>query len=319
MDFELMWGVRDKKSIASYGENILGVYEVIPALLELFQKYDVHGTFSTVGFLFFQNKKELFENLPDLKPNYTDKNLSPYNGYFKQLSNSNSRYHFALDLIKLILKSPNQELGTHTFSHYYCLEKGQTVEEFHCDIKQAIKIGKAHGVELKSLVFPRNQTNKEYLDICKRHGIICYRGKEKSFSDISGNSLIKKQLKRGLRLIDTYLNISGYNCYSNEEILEDGIINIPASKFLRPYSHKSKIFDNLKLRRIKRAMTHAAKNGKTFHLWWHPHNFGSHITENINFLERIMQHYQNLNLRYDFKSLTMSQLAHELILEKNEC
>jgi len=32
-DFELFWGMRDKKTIAQYGANILGVQQVIPRLL----------------------------------------------------------------------------------------------------------------------------------------------------------------------------------------------------------------------------------------------------------------------------------------------
>ena len=36
LDFELFWGVRDSKSLADYGANILGVRQAIPAMLELF-------------------------------------------------------------------------------------------------------------------------------------------------------------------------------------------------------------------------------------------------------------------------------------------
>ena len=59
LDFELMWGMRDKKTLEQYGENIIGVHAVIPRLLELFTSYNIEATFSTVGFLFFKNKSEL--------------------------------------------------------------------------------------------------------------------------------------------------------------------------------------------------------------------------------------------------------------------
>jgi hypothetical protein len=36
LDFELLWGVRDKRTVADYGSNILGVRRVVPALLDLF-------------------------------------------------------------------------------------------------------------------------------------------------------------------------------------------------------------------------------------------------------------------------------------------
>ena len=68
LDFELMWGVRDKKDIKSYGKNIAGVQLVIPRILELFNKYDTKATFSSVGLLFFDTKKELIQNIPFIKP-----------------------------------------------------------------------------------------------------------------------------------------------------------------------------------------------------------------------------------------------------------
>ena len=56
-------------------------------------------------------------------------------------------------------------------------------------------------------------------------------------------------------------------------------------------------------------MTHAAKHGLTYHLWWHPHNFGINIKENLAFLEKILVHYQKLSKKYVFRSVSMQQLA----------
>jgi len=38
LDFELLWGVRDKRTIADYGANMLGVRRAIPAILDLFDE-----------------------------------------------------------------------------------------------------------------------------------------------------------------------------------------------------------------------------------------------------------------------------------------
>ena len=64
------------------------------------------------------------------------------------------------------------------------------------------------------------------------------------------------------------------------------------------------------------SMTHAAKNGLTYHLWWHPHNFGINLTENLAFLEKILQHYQKLAVKYSFNSVSMTGLAEQLKFEK---
>ncbi len=311
LDFELMWGVRDKKSIEDYGSNIISVHKVIPRLLELFRKHKVKATFSTVGLLFFKDKEELLINLPNIQPLYENPNLSPYNGYFENLKSNcdNDKYHYALPLIKEIQKYPEQEIGTHTFSHYYCLEKGQTLESFKADIESAIAIAKKHNISLTSLIFPRNQFNDEYLKACLDLGIFCYRGNEHSWLYRAKNGGDETKIRRAFRLLDAYFNLSGHNCYTDQYLSSKMPIDIPSSRFLRPFSKKLKIAEGLRLRRIKSGMTHAAKNNLTYHLWWHPHNFGSNQKENFEFLEKILNHYELLNNKHNFQNYTMSELA----------
>lgn len=311
LDFELMWGVRDKRTIQDYGNNIKSVHEVIPKLLSLFERFHIQATFSTVGFLFFETKQELIENIPSVKPEYTDINLSPYNDYCESIGTNweTDKYHYAPQLIKQIKAYPEHEVGTHTFSHYYCLEEGQNIESFTEDIRSAVKAASLLGINLKSLVFPRNQYNDDYLEICSDLGIICYRGNEKSWIYAARNGTTESQLRRGFRLLDTYINISGNNCYSDEQIASKSPLNIPSSRFLRPYTKKLKILEKFRLLRIKSGMRYAAKHNLTYHLWWHPHNFGINQNENFLFLEQILKYYTLLKSKYNFTSYTMSQLA----------
>ena len=318
LDFELMWGVRDLLSIENYGSNILGVQTVIPKTLEIFNKYKIKGTFSTVGFLFFENKKDLLNSIPKQFPKYDDTNLSPYNGYFNELKNTQVAdcYHFAPDLIRLIQADSNQEIGTHTFSHYYCLEKGQTIQDFKTDIEKAIEIANKWNIKLTSLIFPRNQFNDAYLQVCNELGIICYRGNELSWLYKAQDTTKEKLIRKILRFADTYINISGHNCYSDADLNRTYPINLPSTRFLRPFSRKLKTIEFLKLKRIKSGMTHAAKNNLMYHLWWHPHNFGVDQDENFEFLNKILIHYQILNKKYNFESITMTNFAKELNNER---
>lgn len=314
LDFELLWGVRDKKTHDTYGRNVLGVWDVVPKILDIFEKHKVKGTWATVGFLFASSKNELLSYCPVNKPNYIIKNLSPYNGYFELLKETEEKdkYHFASQLIDLILKYPEQEIASHTFSHYYCLEHGQTKEDFKNDIKASIEIAKKKNIEIKSLVFPRNQFNGYYLEIIKSLGITSYRGNEKIWFQnvVSGGK--EKVIKRGFKLLDSYINISGHNTFSLNEIKKKIPYDIPSSRFLRPYSSKIKLFEGLRLRRILKSMTYAAKRGEVFHLWWHPHNFGINQKENLNFLNSILEHYTSLNDKYGFESLSMKGLSETL-------
>lgn len=319
LDLELMWGLRDIQTLENYGPNIFGVHQVIPRLLTLFEKYKMRATFASVGMLFFETKSELLYNLPDSLPEYSDKLLSPYLGYFDKLDADATKdlYHFAPRLIEQILTYPAHEIGSHTFSHYYCLEDGQNIDSFRDDIKAAQKIAKKYNVELTSLVFPRNQFNKEYLRVCSEQGIICIRGNETSWLYKARTEKRESLLRRAFRLMDAYVNLTGHNCYSDDLLKKDIPTNIPASRFLRPFSKKLKILDRLRLRRITSGMTHAAKKGLTYHLWWHPHNFGVNKEENFLFLEKVLDCYNNLNRVYNFRNYTMSEIAKTFLKTNN--
>ncbi len=92
LDFELLWGMRDKKTVESYGENLKNVNAVIPRLLKTFRKSEVKATFSTVGFLFFESIAELVAEIPEKKPSYTKSNLSPYNGHIETIEDQHVKY-----------------------------------------------------------------------------------------------------------------------------------------------------------------------------------------------------------------------------------
>ena len=78
LDFELFWGVRDKRKIEDYGPALTKVHEIVPNMLELFRQYGIRSTFATVGLLFAKNKVEMKKFSPSVKPGYKDINLSPY-------------------------------------------------------------------------------------------------------------------------------------------------------------------------------------------------------------------------------------------------
>jgi hypothetical protein len=60
-------------------------------------------------------------------------------------------------------------------------------------------------------------------------------------------------------------------------------------------------------------MLHAAMNGLTFHLWWHPHNVGVHTDLHMQQLEEILSYYDELKEKYGMRSLNMQEAAQELL------
>lgn len=315
LDFELYWGLKDKRSLTKYGENILGARDAIPAILELFERYQIHATWATVGLLFAESKSEIEYFSPNKKPKYINLNLSPYHSINKVGYNEGSDpYHYGYSLIKKINMYSGQELATHTFSHYYCLEKGQTQEDFRDDIKSALDIAKKKiGAGLCSLVFPRNQFNQSYLTACQQEGIKTYRGNQKSWLYRARSNSQESIFRRILRLTDAYLNISGHHLFYIDITKKELIMNIPASRFLRPYSTKLRLIEPLKTHRIMAGLKNAAKKKAFFHLWWHPHNFGKNMKQNLQVLEEILKHHKKLRSKYNFNSLNMKEIYEQTI------
>ena len=317
LDFELHWGFFDLMSVDQYQENLANVGKVIDGLLELSALYDVKITFATVGFLFAKDKKELLAFTPKIKPTYTKEALNPY----PLLNNIGTNeiddpYHFGYSILEKIKRDGHHEISTHTFSHYYCNEAGQSTSQFNSDIAAAKNIGEHFGTPIKSIVFPRNMVNDEALKVCKDAGITSYRGTEKAYIyRIDPKKPYYNWLAvRGPRMLDSYINITGNNIYDLTELNKGAtIINLPSSRFLRPYNSKLSMFESLKIKRITKGMKKAAQQNKLFHLWWHPHNFGSHMDKNFENLEKIFNTYKELNNLHGFSSVTMTSLANKLL------
>ena len=316
LDFELYWGVFDVRRLENYKSHLKQVSKIVPRLLELSDTYNIKLTFATVGFLFSKNKEELVAFSPKTKPSYNFSTFSPYRLIENIGENEESdSYHYALSLIELIQQKKNHEIGSHTFCHYYCNELGQTITEFEADLLAAIKIAKQKNIIIQSIVFPRNQINEAYLAICAKHGILSYRGIENHWMyNTKDTKKLENPKHRIFRLLDAYWNISGHNTHL--PLLNQGLVNIASSRFLRPYSKKLRFLEALKMLRIKRGMTYAAKHKRVYHLWWHPHNFGLDVDRNFKDLEALFKHYSMLSKNHDFQSKTMSGLA-KSILKKN--
>jgi hypothetical protein len=224
------------------------------------------------------------------------------------------QFHYAPGLINLIRKYPSQEIGTHTFSHYFCLEPGQDLKAFVSDLEAAFKAAEKYNLRFKSLVFPKNQINNEYLPFCRNMGITSYRGLPDSKIHWPVNMSGRKPplYIRGLRLMDSYFKVTGNNSYSIGKIPAELPIAIPYSRFLRPYRKEFKVFEPLRVKRIKKEMEYAAKTGRLYHLWWHPYNFGNYLDENLRLLKQIAEHYAKLKAEYGMRSMNMSEFAEEL-------
>lgn len=308
LDFELFWGMQDVTTLEKYESNILGGKTAIPQLLMLFQKYGIHATWATVGCMFADGTEEIIKYKPNDAdmPSYSNPILSSYRilDQIAGCGEESAPCFFATKEIEQINSVVGQEIGCHTFSHFYCNEKGQTLDQFSADLDSAVKIANDKGFKLLSIVLPRNQCNSEYYDIIKKHGFTSFRSRE---NDWIHERIKFKPLMKVIRLLDVYLPLSGYGGYYPQKTA--GMWNFTGSRMYKPIFTPLILFEGLKIHRIKKQMLHAAKKKLVFHLWWHPHNIGIRTDYHLKQLESLFKYYEELKKQYGMISMNMQESA----------
>lgn len=314
LDFELHWGCFETRGLLEpdqlYFQN---TRNIIPQKLSLFAANDIHATWASVGMLFNHNEHEWQVNKPAEIPTYSNAAVSSYewigrNGFFSL----EDPFHFAPHLIDKIRHTAYQEIGTHTYSHYYCLEPGQTESQFRYDLETACRLAAEKGIQLRSLVFPRNQFNQKYLSICRDLGITSVRSSPAIWywKPATGSGFWKKFFRAG----DAYLPIQPIKPVFLKDIDCSCLpLQLPATRLYRPWQPKYRVQNHFKLRRILGEMTRAAQSGAYYHIWWHPHNFGNQPSECLEELEKIIYHFKKLNKQYGMLSLNMGEVSEYLL------
>ena len=237
LDFELHWGVRDHQVIdGPYRPNLLGVWNAVPRMLDLFERHGVSATWATVGLLFAEDREQQEAFAPTVRPTYDDARLDAYRQVVG-VDEKEDPLHFAPSLIAQIRERPGQEIATHTFSHYYCLEPGQTAEQFAADIAAAVAIARAKGIRLRSIALPRNQVAPAYGAILRAAGIDCFRGCRPGWMPRPGPGSATTPWQRGARLLHEYVGPGRVHLTGWAEVARtSGLYEVPASLFVRGFS-----------------------------------------------------------------------------------
>jgi hypothetical protein len=185
--------------------------------------------------------------------------------------------HFAPALMRAILETPGQELGTHTFSHLFLRERGVTAQNAAADLAAAQNLHRERfGSSPLSLVFPRNQP--AFIEVVRASSVKIWRGNAAAWYYDCEDSEHSGPLPRALRLVDAF------NPFTQRAALLLGDMN-RASLFLRlnlpPGAWQ------LHVRRIT-AQLDALRDNEIFHIWFHPHNLGTNLARRLARVEQIV-------------------------------
>lgn len=178
LDFELHWGFFDRRGLDdATARRLEGARRAAEAMLEVFSAREIRATWAVVGLLLAPDREAREALLPDpaLRPDYRRGELDPC-AVPVGSGEGDDPFHYAPSLVRRILDTPGQELASHTFGHYYCLEEGQGADHFAADLDAFGRAAALYGVSPLSIVFPRNQHNPAYGGLLSAAGYRAYRG-----------------------------------------------------------------------------------------------------------------------------------------------
>lgn len=279
-DFELGWAYRYGRFTTDTGLKVRKATEQtrrnLPALLKLFDHYEIPITWATVGHLFLNSCIRLdgkaHSDLP--RPPYFENEWWVYkegDWYDADPCSSlvESPEWYAPDLIQSILEAKvKHDIGCHTFSHIDCSEGICSRELMKAELTTCQQIAIAWGIELKSFVFPGNFMGN--LSVLREQGFKCYR-------------------------LTT-------NCHLGVPVLDKvGLCAIPGGILWEiPSSWKVNEWERV----LQHCVGLALKDNLVMHLWFHP------SCNEVNVKETFPELLEYINMkRSEIWIVTMKELA----------
>lgn len=314
IDLELHWGVRDFiRPTSAVQQQLIASRAMVTRLAGLFAERGIRATWAIVGMLFASSASELERFSPSVRPAYLRGELDPYSEAVGSDEEADP-LHLAASLVDSLSGVPGQEIGSHSFSHFCCLEHGHNTTALRADLAAARAIASQRGIALRSLVLPRNQWRSELTEAVLDSGFDCIRGPQPGWANRPRRFEETPLIVRNLRRADAYFGMHAAPTFAWGELLGPmGLCNVPASLLLRPWSPGRKALEPLRHARLMGGLRQAARGGRIFHLWWHPENFVANPGPNIAALERFFDEFDRLASVDGLRSLTMSDVTDEVL------
>jgi hypothetical protein len=264
LDFELRWGLHDRLGLDrdAYRQNLEGAREAVPQLLELFARRGVRATWATVGALACRDWAEYFRRAPP-PPRYADPGLAVDPRYADL--DPDGILHFAPNLVRLIARAEDQDLGTHTFSHLFLGEPGVMLRDAEADHAAATALFREHfGEGPSSLVFPRNQV--AFLGTYLANGITVWRDNEECWYYRLAQHA-DHPVVRARRIADALTPWTRHGgAFRDGRTTSTAFLRLTLPE-LAWKAHLAKIATEAR----------RARTGDVLHFWLHPHNVGGDV------------------------------------------
>lgn len=303
IDTELAWGyahLEDDPSTYEHWESYGRVRDTVERLLALMDRYDIRATFAFVGRL-------LIDHSNQAETSIYPENPQPAAQYFTESRFSEQEFldrWYAPELIQMVQGAKSEhEIGSHTFSHMIEGEPGYSKSLFEQDLAAAQQHAKSLGLNLKSLIYPKNRV--AHVDIAARNGFSCYRS-----VPVSRTANLPSLPRRVLQKLDAYLPVPPAVSYP---VKRDGIWELPATSYYRHTAGWARWQINyVRAAKLKAGIRRAASGKALFHVWFHPYDIASDPKRLLPPLERAFAEVAKLRDAGRLENLTMGEVAESL-------
>ena len=289
LDTELAWGFHDKGNI-SHLTKWHAERQNIDGMLKLFDEHKIPVTWAIVGHLFLES---CVRDHPDSE--------YPIHWYSQDPGKNilQEPLWYAPDIVRRIIDADaGHDIGLHSFSHVPFGEVNHSVA-MH-EMIQAVDAAKKYGIIPISFVYPRESIG--HINVLKDFGIKIFRRPGHGFEKkLPKSSKLRKAFRECL-----YMYPGSESKIRNE----GGILSVTSSTSLAGWGLltiiKKRIYQRLKLKKIKATLLHSIKKRCMVHFDAHPHNFRDQ--GDLDYLSSVLTLISYYRKRYGLKVETMAQV-----------
>jgi peptidoglycan/xylan/chitin deacetylase (PgdA/CDA1 family) len=290
-DVELLWGVFFDKGWKKRGEEQWAGYRrVFGEILTALDTHDVKATFAFVGHLCLERCERVDGRVhPEMPRPVHDFFEGDWYDHDPATDRERDPLWYAPDLVTAVKgASAGHEIGCHGFSHAF-LDGGR--ELARAEIRAAADAVRAHDVEPRSFVYPRNVV--AFTDELAPAGFTCYR----------------EGLEYGSRAVGLLRKATGARPPVGKAKRVGDLVEVPAGIPILPAVGLRRVVSHrARLKEVAKGLERAAKESAVFHLWTHPHNFVEGREVMIGFLDGALELVRKARERGDVEVLTMGEV-----------
>ena len=271
LDFELVWGARDLAEHLGplLHDARLTRDHVFGPLLDMLVERRIRATWATVGHLFLEGAEPVGGVMhPDVVPPCHPWRKAPW---WEGVPAGTERDHpeFYGRSLVLRLRDAGQELGCHGFSHAILGDPGCSRQTADTELARCVKEARAIGVDLRTMVFPRNAVG--HLDLVARHGFRTWRAPDPAWSTRPG---VPRPIGRVAHLVAVARAAEPPTVLPSPGPY--GLCCVPGSASILPiYGIRRMIPIRSRQERALKGLRAAARDRRIFHLWMHPINLAA--------------------------------------------